>query len=38
MIQITKGLDLPISGQPALQIDAGRPVQHVALLGRDYQA
>lgn len=36
MIQITKGLDLPISGQPLPQIDVGQPVRHVALLGRDY--
>jgi Na+-transporting NADH:ubiquinone oxidoreductase subunit A len=37
MIQISKGLDLPIAGKPSEQIDAGQPVQHVALLGRDYQ-
>lgn len=36
MIRITKGLDLPISGQPAPKIDDGKPVRHVALLGHDY--
>lgn len=37
MIQIKKGLDLPISGAPMMQIEAGPPVSHVALVGRDYQ-
>ena len=37
MIQIKKGLDLPISGAPRMQIEAGRPVRRVALLGSDYQ-
>lgn len=36
MIQISKGLDLPISGQPSERIDDGRAVRHVALLGQDY--
>jgi Na+-transporting NADH:ubiquinone oxidoreductase subunit A len=36
MIQIIKGLDLPISGKPTDQIESGAPVRHVALLGRDY--
>lgn len=37
MIQIKKGLDVPLSGSPHMQIEAGPPVRHVALLGRDYQ-
>lgn len=37
MIQIKKGLDLPIGGAPRMQIEAGRPVRRVALLGSDYQ-
>lgn len=37
MIQIKKGLDLPISGAPARQIEDGSPVSHVALLGSDYR-
>lgn len=37
MIQIKKGLDLPISGAPTLQVSEGSTVSHVALLGRDYQ-
>jgi Na+-transporting NADH:ubiquinone oxidoreductase subunit A len=36
MIQIKKGLDLPISGAPGLQVEQGLPVSRVALLGRDY--
>ncbi len=36
MIQIKKGLDLPLKGAPRLQIEEGPPVQHVALLGPDY--
>ena len=36
MIQIKKGLDLPISGAPRMQIEAGPPVAHVALVGSDY--
>lgn len=37
MIQIRRGLDLPISGAPEMRIEAGPPIRHVALLGRDYQ-
>ena len=37
MIQIKKGLDLPISGAPVMEIEQGRPVAHVALVGADYQ-
>jgi Na+-transporting NADH:ubiquinone oxidoreductase subunit A len=37
MIQIKKGLDLPISGAPTMQIRQGPPVSHVALVGSDYQ-
>ena len=37
MIQIKKGLDLPISGAPKMQVEAGPPVSHAALIGRDYQ-
>lgn len=36
MIQIKKGLDLPLSGAPAMQVEAGPQVKHVALLGADY--
>ena len=36
MIQIKKGLDLPISGTPKMQIEAGPPVRHVALVSDDY--
>ncbi|HEY5675123.1 MAG TPA: Na(+)-translocating NADH-quinone reductase subunit A [Malonomonas sp.] len=37
MIQIKKGFNLPISGAPRMQIEAGRQVRHVALIGSDYQ-
>ena len=37
MIEIKKGLDLPISGRPRMQVDEAAPVRHVALLGSDYQ-
>lgn len=37
MIVIKKGLDLPISGAPALEVEAGPPVSRVALVGADYQ-
>ncbi len=37
MIQISKGLDLPISGVPNQQQAEHLPVAHVALLGSDYQ-
>jgi Na+-transporting NADH:ubiquinone oxidoreductase subunit A len=36
MIRIKKGLDLPIAGKPAQNIDAGAAVQRVALLAHDY--
>lgn len=31
-----RGLDLPLAGEPALQVDAARAVSRVALLGADY--
>lgn len=37
MIQIKKGLDLPISGAPKMQAEDGPPVSHVALVSGDYQ-
>jgi Na+-transporting NADH:ubiquinone oxidoreductase subunit A len=37
MIQIRKGLDLPISGAPLMQVEEGPSIQKVALLGVDYQ-
>lgn len=36
MINIKKGLDLPISGAPEQTISEGKPVRHVALIGFDY--
>lgn len=36
MIKIKNGLDLPITGSPAQQIEAARPARSVALLGNDY--
>ena len=36
MIQVKKGLDLPISGAPQMQVEDGPPVSHVALVGSDY--
>jgi Na+-transporting NADH:ubiquinone oxidoreductase subunit A len=36
MIKIKKGLDIPITGKPAMRIDSGGAVQRVALLARDY--
>ena len=36
MINIKKGLDLPISGQPEQTIGTGPEVKHVALLASDY--
>jgi len=35
-IQTSKGLDIPISGQPEQRIRQGNPVQQVALTGDDY--
>ncbi len=36
MIQIKRGLDLPVTGAPAQRIEAGRPVRSVAVIGFDY--
>jgi len=36
MINIKRGLDLPIAGAPAQRIEAGRPVRSVAVIGFDY--
>lgn len=34
--EIKKGLDVPISGNPVQQVEAGNKVTQVAVLGRDY--
>lgn len=36
MIEVKKGLDLPITGVPEQRIEDARPVRHVAILGTDY--
>ena len=36
MINIKKGLDIPLSGKPEMKISVGQAVKHVALLGSDY--
>jgi Na+-transporting NADH:ubiquinone oxidoreductase subunit A len=36
MIKIREGLDLPLAGAPAQQIDDARPVKQVAVLGQDF--
>src|SRR5690606_25404055 len=36
MINIKRGLDLPIAGAPTQRIEAGRPVRSVAVIGFDY--
>ncbi len=36
IVNIIKGLDLPLGGRPSKRIDAAEPVRRVALLGRDY--
>lgn len=36
MIEVKKGLDLPIAGAPEQRIEDARPVRHVAILGTDY--
>ena len=36
MIQINKGLDLPLSGAPAMRVEDGPMVRQVAVLGADY--
>ncbi|MGW8312513.1 MAG: Na(+)-translocating NADH-quinone reductase subunit A [Desulfuromonadales bacterium] len=37
MIQVKKGLDLPIRGVPVMQFGDAPAVRHVALVGSDYQ-
>ena len=36
MYKINKGLDLPISGAPALEVDISSKISSVAILGSDY--
>ncbi len=36
MIDIKKGLDIPLSGKPEMKIGVGQSIKHVALLGSDY--
>ncbi|MBR0567937.1 Na(+)-translocating NADH-quinone reductase subunit A [Azoarcus sp. L1K30] len=36
MIEIKRGLDLPVTGAPVQRIEAGRPVRSVAVIGFDY--
>ncbi|GHC25299.1 Na(+)-translocating NADH-quinone reductase subunit A [Aidingimonas halophila] len=36
MIEVKRGLDLPIAGAPDQRIEDARPVRHVAVLGTDY--
>ncbi|WP_304525805.1 Na(+)-translocating NADH-quinone reductase subunit A [Halomonas sp. I5-271120] len=36
MIEVKRGLDLPIAGAPEQRIEDARPVRHVAILGTDY--
>lgn len=36
MIEVKRGLDLPIAGAPEQRIEDARPVRHVAVLGSDY--
>ncbi|MYL24251.1 Na(+)-translocating NADH-quinone reductase subunit A [Vreelandella massiliensis] len=36
MIEVKKGLDLPITGAPEQRIENAQPVRHVAILGTDY--
>ncbi len=36
MINIQRGLDLPVAGAPAQRIEAARPVRSVAVIGFDY--
>ena len=36
LIKLSKGLDIPIAGAPDSIVEAGAPVQSVALLGNDY--
>ncbi len=37
MIQITKGIDLPVSGAPEMRLEISPPIRHVAVVGDDYQ-
>ena len=34
--RVTRGLRIPLAGEPAGVVDRGRPVSHVALVGDDY--
>ncbi len=36
MIKITRGLDLPLEGEPTQTIEDGRPIKTVAVMGPDY--
>ena len=36
MIRIKRGLDIPIAGEPRQEIDSGRKIRSVAVLGPDY--
>jgi Na+-transporting NADH:ubiquinone oxidoreductase subunit A len=36
MIEVNKGLDLPITGAPEQRIEDAQPARHVAILGTDY--
>ena len=36
MFKIKKGMNLPIAGSPALEIDDSKTVRSVAILGDDY--
>ncbi|HCP56038.1 MAG TPA: NADH:ubiquinone reductase (Na(+)-transporting) subunit A, partial [Pseudomonas sp.] len=36
MINIKRGLDLPITGEPVQRIEAARPVRSIAVVGFDY--
>lgn len=36
MINIKRGLDLPVAGEPAQRVEAGRTVRSVAVIGFDY--
>ena len=36
MYKINKGLDLPISGAPALEVEISSKISSVAILGSDY--
>ena len=36
MIKTNKGLDLPISGNPSMDLDSSTAINSVAILGADY--